>query len=197
MLSLSYVLRGEELDAMDALCLRRGGKIARRAPVYRADSAAFHDSEALGPAFSPAFRPAKGIVPFPQLDAALLERLEADPEVPAFLLPSACAQRMDPALCFAAVGEGCIDAFALAGQTDSRTFTQLSVWRRRGKRRGAFRELIRAQANQCFYLCGGDFSFCCSPVSPRAAELAEEVLGGNYERFGQHSALLPVPAADI
>ena len=75
-LSADYVLRGEELAAMDHLLDTCGFSAPqRRSRVFRVPSERFHDDPRLGAAFSPQYRSPSGVCALGEVSAAALEEL--------------------------------------------------------------------------------------------------------------------------
>ena len=191
-LSLEYVLKDEELAAMDALVESRGGAVIDGAPICGMNSDDFLDSPLLGPALHPGWRRPAAVRLFSELTPRELELLDAIEELPEYLRPSALGDRLDPALSAVWLADGRPAAFALGFQTGDRMFCQSSVWRGPNAPEGSFRALIGAQVNQCWYRSGGSFVFFISPINPRSAAMAEWFTGGNYEPYTQRDALIPI-----
>jgi hypothetical protein len=192
-LSLEYVLKDEELAAMDALVESRGGAVIDGAPICGMNSDDFLDSPLLGPALHPGWRRPAAVRLFSELTPRELELLDAIEELPEYLRPSALGDRLDPALSAVWLADGRPAAFALGFQTGDRMFCQSSVWRGPNAPEGSFRALIGAQVNQCWYRSGGSFVFFISPINPRSAAMAEWFTGGNYEPYTQRDAWIPIP----
>lgn len=189
-LSVSYVLGGSELTAMDALMRRFGGEPKFHAPVYGMDSSEYRDSPVIGPCFRPSFRAEPEITTFSRLDAGQIDELDSNESIPAFLFPAACADRMDPSLSVAWIQDGHIAAYTLGGESGPDSYANLSAWRAEDAPAGAFHKLLLAQINLCFYRSGGDFKFFCSAVTPHAERLVSELTGGKYVRYEDHFASL-------
>ncbi len=192
-LYLNYILKDDELAAMDALVEGRGGTIENGAPVCGISSDDFLDSPLLGPALRPGFRRPGAVRLFSELTQPQLDMLEEAPGLPVFLRPSAVREKMDPALSAAWVVNGSPAAFVLGFQTGDRMFCLSSSWRGPDAPEGSFRALIGTQVNQCWYRSGGSFVFFISPINPRSAAMAEWFTGGNYEPYTQREALIPIP----
>ncbi len=191
-LSLEYVLKDEELAAMDALVEKRGGSIENGAPVCGMNSDDFLDSPLLGPALHPGWRRPEAVRLFSELTPRELELMDSAENLPDYLRPSALGDRLDPALSAVWLAGGKPAAFALGFQTGDRMFCQSSVWRGPDAPEGSFRALIGAQINQCWYRSGGSFVFFISPINPRSAAMAEWFTGGNYEPYTQRDAWIPI-----
>ena len=194
-LSASYILRGEELAAMDALFLRRGGTPQPVAPVFSVDSASQHDSRILGAAFRPGFQPDSHIRPFSALSSEQLTALEDDPDIPDFLLPSACARRMDSGLSVAWLEQDRIQSYLLGGSSSQADFQLLAAWRKPQTPPQSVFHLLRAQVNLCYYRCGGDFQYFFSALTQESETLARRMLGESFTLYEEHEVLLPVPGA--
>lgn len=191
LLTASYVLDGEDLTAMDALFLRRGGHPQAAAPVYTMDSARFHANRLVRAAFRPQFRPASQLCPFSRLSREQLERLTAENDIPYILSPEGCRDRMDPELSLAWTGGGQIGAYILGCEEAPGSFVLSAAWRG-GAPPSSFLSLLRGQLNLCYYQCGGDFSYHISAISPAADQLIHKITGGDFRRLEEHRAVLPV-----
>lgn len=191
-LYVSYILKGAELAAMDALVARRGGEIENSAPVCGMSSADYLDAPLIGPALRPGFQRSKSVALFSELTREQLDALDAAEGLPALLCPSALGERVDPELSAAWLEDGKPVAFVSGFQSGERMFCQSSVWRGANAPEGSFRSLICTQINQCWYRSGGDFVFFISPINPRSAAMAEWFTGGNYESYSQREALIPI-----
>ena len=191
-LSVEYILKDEELAAMDALVSRRNGTWENGAPVCGILSDDVAQSPLLGPALRPGWRRDRSIALFSELTQHQLAAME-QAELPAFLRPAALGDRVDPGLSAAWLTDGKPVAFVLGFQSSRRMFCQSSIWRGRDAPEGSFRALICTQVNQCWYRSGGSFTFFISPINPRSAAMAEWFTGGNYEPYSQREALIPIP----
>ena len=197
-LSVDYILKDEELAAMDALVARRGGQCESGAPVCGMSSDDFLDSPLLGPALRPGWRRPESIVLFSDLTQQHLDALEQAEDLPEFLHPSALqGERLDPDLSAAYLVDGKPVAFVLGFQSGDRMFCQSSIWRGPNAPEGCLRALICTQVNQCWYRSGGSFVFFISPINPRSAAIAEWFTGGNYEPYSQREALIPINGSGI
>ena len=192
-LRVDYVLKDEELAAMDALVASRGGSSVNGAPVCGMFSDDFLDSPLLGPALKPGWRRPASVALFSELTQPQLALLENMEELPAYLRPSVLGERVDPALSTVWLENGRPAAFTLGFQTGERMFCHSSAWRGPHAPEGSFRTLICAQVNQCWYRSGGSFVFYISPIHPRSAAMAEWFTGGNYEPYTQREATIPIP----
>ena len=191
-LSVTYILNGDELAAMDALIARRDGVIQNGAPVCGMHSDDFLDSPLLGPALRPGWKREKSILLFSELSQHQMDALESAERLPAFLRPSAMGEKLDPALSAAWVEDGKPVAFVLGFPCGDDMYCQSSTWRGPDAPEGSFRALICTQVNQCWYHSGGSFVFFISPINPRSAAMAEWFTGGNYEPYTQREALIPI-----
>ncbi len=186
-----YLLAGQELAAMDRLLRRRGKVLSEeKPPVYGMDSERYHGHSLLGVAFRYYYRPAASVVPLSRLSAEQLETLEARDEIPSFLRPSVCRDRMLPDLSVAWMSDGVPTGYLLGGAAGLRDFSLIAAWQERPST--AFLHLLRAQLNLCYYRSGGDFRFFASPVNPRAERLLLRLTGGTYTRYEKHAAMLPL-----
>lgn len=195
-LSVSYALSGAELEAFDRMVRAMGAEPAFHAPVYTIDSAAFHDSPALGAAFSPDYVPPPQIVPFSRLSAEQRQALDAREDVPEFVAPAGRGRLLDEALSLAWVENGAVAGFVLGCESAPGSFTQLGVWRAQDAPQGCFRALQLAHVNLCYYYGGGDFLYHLSAVTERSEELVQRVTGGKYRRLEEHLAYIGLDASD-
>jgi len=191
-LRCTYILKDDELAAMDALFLHRGGKLENSSPICGIHSDDFVDSPLLGPALRAGWKRGDAVALFSELSDAQRAELESAEGLPYFLRPSAVGGKLDPSLSAAWLTDGKPVAFVLGFQSGDRMFCQSSVWRGPDAPRGSFRALIGTQVNQCWYRSGGSFVFFISPINSRSAAMAEWFTGGNYEPYGQREALLPL-----
>ena len=197
-LFLDYILKDEELAAMDALVARRGGEVENGAPVCGMNSDDFLDSPLLGPALRPGWKRPGSIVLFSQLTPGQQEMLDQAENLPEFLRPSYLAQdRVDPDLSAVWLQDGKPVAFVVGFQSGDRMFCQSSIWRGPDAPEGSFRALICTQVNQCWYRSGGSFVFFISPINPRSAAMAEWFTGGNYEPYTQRETVLYIHPEDM
>lgn len=188
----NYVLKGDELAAMDAIVARRGGYLENSAPVCGMASDDFLSSPLLGPALRLGWERSKSVALFSELSQEQIDALNAEEELPPFLRPAALADRIDPLLSAAWLEDGKPVAFVSGFQSGERMFCQSTVWRGENAPEGSFRALICTQVNQCWYRSGGSFVFFISPINPRSAAMAEWFTNGHYERYGQRDALIPI-----
>ena len=186
-LACEYILKGDELAAMDALFRRRGCEPENGAPVCGMNSDDFLVSPLLGPALHPGWKREANVALFSELTEAQIASLDHVEGLPAFLRPSSLGGRVDPKLSAAYLSDGTPTAFVSGFQSGERMFCQSSIWRGPDAPEGSFRQLICTQVNQCWYRSGGSFVFYISPINPRSAAMAEWFTGGNYESYGQHS----------
>lgn len=190
-LEVSYTLKDEDLEAMDALLQSLGGKPVLYGLTYTMDAAQFHHNPITAAAFRPDFQPDGHIVPFSRLDPDQQQLLEEEP--PDYLVPSACRDRMDPALSLVWMEEARPMAFVLGGGDGELGFALLAAWRREDAPARSFIALLRAQLNLCYYRNGGDFLYHVSAVTEQAATLVERITRGTYTALEVHSVLLPLP----
>lgn len=192
-LSGSYVLTGEALEGMDAFFASLGAEPEFWAPAFGMDSSLFRESRFFAKIFRPTFRPNAHIQPFSALSAGQLTALATRGDIPSYLLPSACANRLDPALSLAWVEDGRVTAYVLGGETGQNSYTLLAAWREAAAPSTCFFHLLYAQLNRCFYRCGGDFFYYLSAVTPETAALADRLTEGCYTLFEEHIVRLPLP----
>ena len=193
-LFVNYILKDEELAAMDALVESRGGIAESGAPICGISSDDFLDSPLLGPALRPGWQRSSSIALFSELTPAQLAALDSAEGLPKLLRPGALEDRLDPGLSTVWLADGKPAAFALGFQSAERMFCQSSIWRGPDAPEGSLRALICTQVNQCWYRSGGSFVFFISPINPRSAAIAEWFTGGNYEPYTQREATIPIAA---
>lgn len=191
-LTASYVLGGEELAAMDALFVRRGGIPQAVAPVYTMHSAEFHENRLLCAAFRPQFQPASQLCPFSRLKPEQLERLGEEKGIPFQVSLEGCRGRMDLELSLAWVSGGQIGAYILGYENTPGSFVLSAAWRGSAPP-ASFLALLRGQLNLCYYQGGGDFFYHVSAVSPAADQLVQKITGGHFRRLEEHRVALPIP----
>ena len=191
-LNIEYILKDEDLTAMDALIRARGGSWEDASPVCGMKSDDFLDSPLIGPALRPGWKRPKQIALFSELTDAQIEAANNWPGLPHYLRPAAVGERLDPALSAAWLADGKPAAFVLGFQSGDRMFCMSSAWRGQEAPVGCFRALVHTQVNLCWYRSGGSFVFFLSPINPHAAAMAEWFTGGNYEPYTQRLAVIPV-----
>ena len=194
-LKLSYILAGEELEAMDRAVRSLGGEPEFYLPVYTMDIAQFHDSPLVGRAFRPDYRRPAEVVPFTGLTREQLEALYADPEVPWYVHPQNRV-RMRPELSLAYVQDGRVAGFWLGAISSPGNYSVQGVWRSPSAPVTTFHTLIAAHLSLCYYHGGGDFLYHCSPAVEFADELIQRYSGGNYRRLEEHKASIPLEPED-
>lgn len=191
-LYLEYILKDEELAAMDALVLSRGGSIETDSPVCGMNSEDFLDSPLLGPALRPGWKRPASVALFSELTPPQIDTLESGTGLPSFLRPSYLGDRVDPNLSAAWIADGKPVAFVAGFQSGDRVFCMSSIWRGPEAPLTSFRTLILSQINQCWYRSGGRFSFYISPITPRVEAIAEWFTNGNYEPYTHRDAEIPI-----
>lgn len=191
-LNIEYILKDEELTAMDALIRARGGMWEDAAPVCGMKSDDFLDSPLLGPALRPGWKRPGSISLFSELTEAQIEQANEGKGLEPYLRPCAVGERVDPLLSAAWLTDGKPVAFVLGFQSGDRMFCMSSAWRGPEAPAGCFRALVRTQVNQCWYRGGGSFVFFLSPINPHAAAAADWFTGGNYEPYTQREAVIPI-----
>ncbi len=191
-LYIDYILKDDELAAMDAIISSRDGEIDNGPPVCGMKSDDFLDSPLLGPALHPGWKRHKSVVLFSELTQQQLSVLEKAKGLPEYLLPSGMGDRLDPSLSAVWLENGDPVSFALGFQSGDRMFCQSSIWRSPDAPERSFRALICTQVNQCWYRSGGSFVFFISPINPRSAAMAEWFTGGNYDPYSQREAIIPI-----
>lgn len=182
-----YVLRGEELTAMDALLTGEGFDEPRvRSRVYLAPTELFQDVPRVGPAFSPKYRTPANVLPFSQLTGEALAELAADDGIPDMLTWESLKRRAVSDLSVALVEDGRVLAYHLGGESADGGYVLLAAVRREGAPISAFFTLLLEQLNRCYYRAGGYFPFYFSTLSPRVERLALRLMGDRYIRYEEH-----------
>lgn len=182
-----YVLRGEELTAMDALLTAEGFDAPRiRSRVYLAPTELFHDVPRVGPAFSPRYRTPESVRSFDQLTGETLAELAADDDIPDMLTWENLKRRAVPDLSVALVENGRVLAYHLGGESADGGYVLLAAVRRKDAPASAFFTLLLEQLNRCYYRAGGDFPFYFSALNPRVERLALRLMGDRFIRYEEH-----------
>jgi len=193
----SYVLRGEELEAMDALLTSRGfAPPSVRSQVFSTRGAQFKEDRLLGAAFTPRYRTPEGVVPFSALPPAALAELEEDDSIPDMLSWGVVKSRAQPELSVAFFREGRVLSYLLGGDSADGGCVLLAAYRREGSPPTAFLPLLREQINRCYYRFGGDFPFYFSTLTPRTRELALRLMGERCIQYEEHTTFFVFPQAE-
>lgn len=187
-LSASYVLRGEELAAMDRLMLSCGFSAPRRrSRVFRTHSEGFHQDPRLGAAFSPQYRTPRDVCTLAEAPRVALEELWRGEDIPDYLAPEAFQRRALPELCVAMVQRGRVSAYLLSQEDGDGGIVLLAAVRREGAPPTAFQTLLLELLNRCWYRLGGDFPFYFSVLDSKVERLALLLMGERYEDYEEHS----------
>lgn len=187
-LSAGYVLRGEELAAMDRLMIRCGFSTPwRRSRVFRTHSEGFHQDARLGAAFSPRYHTPPEVCTLSEVPLKALEELQQEEDIPDYLTPEAFQTRAVPGLCVAMVQGGRVTAYLLAEEDGNGGIVLLSAVRRRGAPSTAFQTLLLELLNRCWYQLGGDFPFYFSVLDDKVERLALLLMGERHEDYEEHS----------
>jgi len=198
--SAGYILRGEELDAMDALLTSRGfAPPAVRSQVFTTRIGQYKGDRLLGSAFTSRYRTPKGIVPFSELSPAVLAELEEDRSIPFELSWAAVKDRAQPELSVAFLRDGRVSAYLLGRDSADGGCVLLAAYRRENGSPAAFLPLLREQLNRGYYRFGGDFPFHFSATTPRVEELALRLMGDRFVRREEHTTfcVLSQEEADV
>ena len=188
-LTLSYILAGEELEAMDRMARAMGAEPEFYLPVYTMDISQFHDSPLVGRAFRPDYRTPENVVRFIDLTPEQRAALDADDEVPWYVRPRSRV-RTQPELSLAYLQDGRVAGFWLACLSSPGNYAVQGVWRSPSAPVTTFHTLIAAHLNLCYYHGGGDYLYHCSPAVEFADELIQRYSGGNYRRLEEHKATI-------
>lgn len=193
-LSADYVLREEELAAMDGLLSSRGFySEGTRSRVFAAHSGQFHDDKRLGPCFSPKYCAAPGVFPLSEAPEAALAELEEAENMPDYLSWSRLLGRYLPDLSVALLREGRVEAYLLAGESGDGGCVLMAAVSRKGAPPTAFLSLLKELLNRCYYWRGGDFPFYFSTLTPRVERLALGLLKDRYTDYEEHVRYWLVP----
>ena len=186
-LSADYVLRGEELAAMDHLLDTCGFSAPqRRSRVFQVPSERFHDDPRLGAAFSPQYRTPLGVCALGEVSAAALEELETAEDIPEHLAWASLRDRALPELSVGMLREGRVAAYLLAEEGGGGCVL-LSAVRRAAAPPTAFQSLLLELLNRSWYRFGGDFPFYFSALTPKVERLALLLMGDRYEDYEEHT----------
>ena len=187
-LSASYVLRGEELAAMDRLMVSCGFSAPwRRSRVFRTHSEGFHQDPRLGAAFSPQYRTPQDVCALSEAPQKAMEELRRGEDIPDYLAPEAFQGRALPELCVAMVQDGRVTAYLLSGEDGAGGIVLLAAVRREGAPSTAFQTLLLELLNRCWYRLGRDFAFYFSVLDDKVERLALLLMGERYEDYEEHS----------
>ena len=186
-LTFNYALAGPELEAMNRMVENLGGEAVFRLPVYTMDSADYRDSPLLGRAFTGRYRKPEGVVLFTELTPEQRQALDEDPEVPWYVRPRRRVEML-PELSLAYVQDGRVAGFWMGSITTPGNYSVQGVWRSSAAPATTFHTLLNAHLNHCFYHCGGDFLYHCSPAVELADRLIQRYSGGKYRRLEEYAA---------
>jgi len=196
LVTADYVLRGGELDAMDALLKSRGfAAPAVRSQTFSTRSGLFKGDRFLGAALTPRYRTPKEVVPFSALPPAALAELDGDSSIPDILSWASVKSRAQPELSTAFLREGRVLAYLLAGDSADGGCVLLAAYRREGCPPAAFLPLLREVVHRSYYRFGGDFPCYVSTITPRVTELALRLLGDRYIQYEEHTTFFVLPQA--
>ena len=184
-LTLTYTLDGEDLEAMDCVVRSMGGVPEFRRPVFTMSSADFHDSRVLGRAFRPDYRRPENIVPFIDLTPEQLEELQEDPDAPWY------NPWMQPELSLAYLHEGRVAGFLLGRMSSPGSYAVQGIWRSSSAPFNTIHTLLLAHVNLCYTHNGGaDFLYHCSAAVDFVYRLIQTYTEGKHRRFEEHHAVL-------
>ena len=192
-LRCNYILKDDDLTAMDSLFIRRMAAIKNLEPIYGIYTRTFRSSPLVGPALRPVYKTPFQTAPFSHLSESQLLPLEQRPDVPDFLRPSVRADVLDPELSFAWMNGNEVAAYILGCQSGNDMFDLTGLWRGSQAPPGCIRSLLLTQLNRCMFRCGGHFHYYFSPVNERTMVMAEYFTEGKYEVYSQHEAVLTLP----
>lgn len=186
-LSADYVLRGEELAAMNHLLDTCGFSAPqRRSRVFRTHSERFHDDSRFGGAFSPKYRTPPGVCTLGKAPAEALAELEAAEDIPEHLAWASLRDRALPELSVGMLQEGRVTAYLLAEEGGG-GYVLLSAVRRAEAPPTAFQTLLLELLNRSWYRFGGDFPFYFSALTPKVERLALLLMGDRYEDYEEYT----------
>lgn len=183
-LTADFVLREEELPAMEGLLASRGFSLeGTRSRVFAVPSVSFHDDKRLGPCLAPGYRTPPGVVPLSEVSEELLTQLEEGEDLPSNLRWSTLRDQVLPDLSVALLREGRAEAYLLAGENQPEGCVLCAAVRRTGAPPTAFLTLLKELLNRCYYRGGGDFNFYFSTLTPRVERLALGLLKDRYTGY--------------
>ena len=185
-ISADYVLRGEELEAMDHLMGCCGFSTPqRRSRVFQVHTRQFHDDPRLGAAFSPKYRTPPGVCTLGEAPAEALEELRTAEDIPEHLSWTALQDRALLELSVGMLREGRITAYLLAEEGGGGCVLLSAVRRLEGSPT-AFFTLLLELLNRSWYRFGGGFPFYFSTLTPRVEQLALRLVGDRFEDYEEH-----------
>lgn len=184
LINASYVLRGEELTAMDRLLVSRGfSPPARRSLVYEIPAEKFLNDKMLGRAFSAQYRSAKGVKALSEVPEHAIQELEQN--VPEPMRWSTARDRVDPELSAVMVRNGQVVAYQLMEETVGGVVLR-SIVSGEGARPVDFLLLLREVLNRCWYRIGGTFTVYLSALSDASNQLTVRLTEGRNVVYEEH-----------
>jgi len=179
-----YVLRSDELRAMDTLLFSRGFSFPRsRSTVYAIPVEKFMDDRMLGRAFSSRYQTVKGILPLRAVPESAVLELEQTADEP--LRWSTVKDRADPDLSVVMTRDGKAVAYQLVGETGDGVVL-LAVFSGALARPADFILLLRETLNRCWYRKGGKFTVYASALSRQSDRLAVLLTEGRSTVYEEH-----------
>ncbi len=151
-LAADFVLREDELTAMEGLLASRGFYPAgTRSQVFAVPSSQFHVDQRLGHCFTPGYRTPPGVVPLAEAPEAALTELEETEDLPDYLRWSRLREKILPDLSVVLLREGRAEAYLLAGENELDGYILRAAASRRGAPPTAFLSLLKELLNRCYY----------------------------------------------
>lgn len=186
-LDASYTAEGEDVQILHRMFRKLGADPESNYSSYSFDSSHFHGTRLLRNIWSCRFRPPQQIVQFSDLNMEQIRSIEADPELPANLMPGRM-RAMDPTMSLAWVNaDGTVSGFILGCMSSPGNYANLSTWCTGGAPFGCFYYLLKAQLQRCFYHSGGDFIYHVCSTSAYMDALAEGYSGGKFKKMQLYS----------
>lgn len=194
-ITANYVLRDEELTAMDRLLTNRGfTQPVKRSLVYEIPSKKFLNDKMLGRAFSPQYRSVAGIKSLSEVPESAI--LEMEENVPKLMRWSTVRDRVDPELSAVMVRDGRVVAYQLVDETAGGIVLR-SIASVEGARPVDFLLLLREVLNRCWYWIGGGFTVYLSALSEESNLLTVRLTEGRNVMYEEHVCWRSNPARQI
>ncbi len=196
-LSADYTLKGEELQAMDALMRSAGFTApALRSRTFMAHSRDYKDHRILGAAFTPEWRTPRGVCAFSELSEEQLAELASAEDIPDMLSWRLLRDRAEPELSVALVQDGRVTAYLLAEESQDGGFVLMSAVSRESAPATAFTSLLTELMSRCFYWRGGDFPFYFSAINEHTERLARGIMRDRCVEYEEHVCLARLTAPE-
>ena len=187
-----YVLRGEDLAAMDALLGKAGASPpVLRSRTFMAPTDRLSTYPIIRDAFTPRYRTPEGVVPFGDLPAEALAELSGDGSIPEALRWETLRDRFLPDLSVALVRDGRVLAYQLAEEGGG-GFVLLSAVSREDAPARAFTMLLVELLNRCWYRAGSFYPLYFSTINDHVERLALRLMGEEHIDYEEHTCTLRI-----